>query len=102
MQKNHAVSERLVVIDGGTAGIGVIASIKNALKICPLFLSFLSNPLKHTFQPAWTLVGCGVFDLEKTRRPMLQVIPSGVTWVKQSVSRVMPEEKCVLTSSGKK
>lgn len=93
------ISPRVVVIGGGSAGISVISSLKKRLRHASF--TVIEPEEYHYYQPAWTLVGGGIFDINKTKRPMHTVIPSGVEWCKDKVSRVMPAEKYVLTEKGK-
>lgn len=84
----------IVVIGGGSAGIGVSASL---LRRDPSLSLIIVEPSdNHYYQPAWTLVGGGSFDIAKTVRPILSVIPSGARWIKQAVSRVEPEKNLVV------
>lgn len=71
----------IVVIGGGAAGIGVTASL---LRRRPsLRIAIVEPNDKHYYQPAWTLVGGGAFDVAKTVQAMSLVIPKGVTGFKQ-------------------
>ncbi|WP_317851362.1 FAD/NAD(P)-binding oxidoreductase [Pseudomonas sp. A-B-26] len=89
----------VVVIGGGSAGIGIVASL---LKRAPDIQITLIEPNdKHYYQPAWTLVGGGAYDVRKTVRPMAQVIPRGVTWIKAAVIKALPEGKRLELSNGK-
>ncbi|ANS41611.1 NAD(P)/FAD-dependent oxidoreductase [Serratia inhibens] len=91
-------SQRLLVIGGGSAGIGVIASIKK--RNTGITIILVEPQEYHYYQPAWTLVGGGVYDIEKTRRPMQHVLPPGVTWIKDTVTRVKPDEQVIEIRSG--
>ena len=69
------ISGDIVVIGGGSAGIGLLASL---LKRDPQLNITLIEPNDyHCYQPAWTLVGGGAYDLKKTRRPLADVLPNG-------------------------
>ncbi len=90
---------RVLVIGGGTAGIGVIASLKKRLKNV---LFTLAEPSEnHYYQPAWTLVGGGLYDNHKTVKPLSEVLPAGTTWIKESVASVSAEQNFVTTNTGK-
>lgn len=85
------ISGDIVVIGGGSAGIGLLASL---LKRDPQLNIILIEPNDfHCYQPAWTLVGGGTYDLQKTRRPLADVLPNGVTWIQAAVSQVLPDEQ---------
>lgn len=89
---------RIVVIGGGSAGISVISSLINRINSADITL--IEPAEYHYYQPAWTLVGGGLFDIKKTRRLMSDVIPSGVRWCKDKVSQVVPDERRVVTENG--
>ncbi len=95
---NDTIGADILVIGGGSAGIGVIASL---LKRDPdLRITLIEPNDQHYYQPAWTLVGGGAYDVRKTVRPMSQVIPRGATWIKAAVVEVVPDNKCVMLSNG--
>lgn len=88
----------VVVIGGGSAGIAVTASL---LRRQPGLKIAVVDPREtHDYQPAWTLVGGGLFDVERTRRPMSGVMPSGVTWIRAAVTRIEPDENRVRLDDG--
>lgn len=94
------ISGDIVVIGGGSAGIGLLASL---LKRDPHLNIILIEPSDHhCYQPAWTLVGGGAYDLKKTRRPLADVLPNGVTWVQAAVTEVLPDERTLVLDSGQR
>ncbi|MGY2252002.1 FAD-dependent oxidoreductase [Pseudomonas reactans] len=94
------ISGDIVVIGGGSAGIGLLASL---LKRDPHLNIILIEPSDHhCYQPAWTLVGGGAYDLKKTRRPLADVLPNGVTWVQAAVTDVLPDEQTLILDSGQR
>ena len=56
-------------------------------------------PSRHT-QPGWTFVGSGIFEAGDTARPMAQVIPDGVRWVRDAAAEFRPEANQVVLQSG--
>ena len=88
---------RVVIIGGGNAGISVAAQLHRKLK--GLDIAIIEPSDKHYYQPLWTLVGGGVFKKEVTEHAEASVIPKGVTWLKDSVAEICPEENAVLTAS---
>lgn len=94
------ISGDIVVIGGGSAGIGLLASL---LKRDPhLHITLIEPNEFHYYQPAWTLVGGGAYDLEKTRRPMAEVLPNGVTWVQAAVSELRADEQALVLDNGQR
>nr|WP_314569797.1 FAD/NAD(P)-binding oxidoreductase [uncultured Pseudomonas sp.] len=94
------ISGDIVVIGGGSAGIGLVASL---LKRDPQLDITLIEPSEyHCYQPAWTLVGGGAYDVKKTRRPLADVLPNGVTWVQAAVTELLPDEQTLVLDSGQR
>jgi sulfide:quinone oxidoreductase len=88
----------VVVIGGGLAGISVSAGL---LRRQPdLAIAIVEPNDHHDYQPAWTLVGGGAYDVQKTRRPMASVIPRGATWMRAAVERVEPHASRVRLANG--
>jgi sulfide:quinone oxidoreductase len=84
---------QIVIVGGGNAGISVAAQL--LLKIKKLDIAVIDPADKHYYQPAWTLVGGGVYHIEKTERTEAEVIPERVTWIKQKVVEFHPEQNNV-------
>jgi sulfide:quinone oxidoreductase len=89
-------AERVVIVGGGTGGITVAARLAKAS--APLAITIIEPSDKHYYQPLWTLVGGGVVDKTVTEREEASVIPSGVTWLRDSVEEFHPDENQVSTS----
>ncbi len=89
---------RIVIVGGGNAGLSVAAQLLR--KDRSLDIAILDPAEQHYYQPAWTLVGGGDFDVRDTVRPQKDVMPEGVTWIREAVETFQPEEKTVTTTSG--
>ncbi|WP_460357535.1 MULTISPECIES: NAD(P)/FAD-dependent oxidoreductase [unclassified Pseudomonas] len=84
-----SISADIVVIGGGTAGIGFVASL---LKRDPtLKVTVIEPSAQHYYQPAWTLVGGGAYDVKDTVRPMSKVMPRQATWIQAAVTGIDPD-----------
>ena len=86
-----SISADIVVIGGGTAGIGFVASL---LKRDPsLNITVIEPSAQHYYQPAWTLVGGGAYDVKDTARPMNKVMPKQANWLQAAVTAVDPDKR---------
>jgi len=90
---------QVLIVGGGNAGISVAAQL--LLKQANLDIGIVEPSEKHYYQPAWTLVGAGIFDSRKTVRNEKDCIPKGVNWIKDAVSAFDPDANTVKTASGK-
>ena len=88
---------KILIIGGGTAGITVAAQFKRKDK--SLTIGLIEPSENHYYQPAWTLVGAGTFDFEKTKRKEADYIPKGLEWIKDYATGFEPEKNTVLTKN---
>lgn len=93
MSKHYNV----VVIGAGTGGIMTAAQIKNQKS--DTSIAIIDPAETHYYQPAWTLVGAGAYDYNKTGRPMSSVIPKGCDWVKDAVTTIDADNNKVNTAA---
>lgn len=94
------ISGDIVVIGGGSAGIGLLASLLK--RDLHLNIILIEPSDHHYYQPAWTLVGGGAYDVTRTVRPMADVLPNGVTWIQAAVSELVPDEQTLVLDSGQR
>lgn len=95
VMKNHYP---ILIVGGGNAGISIAAQLLR--QDHSLDIAIVDGAKKHYYQPAWTLVGGGEYDIRDTERDEASVIPAGATWIQQMVSAFKPEEnKIVLQNS---
>ncbi|WP_395768023.1 FAD-dependent oxidoreductase [Aquirufa sp.] len=94
MKTHHAI----LIVGGGNAGISIASQLLR--KDASLDIAIVDGAKKHYYQPAWTLVGGGEFDIQDTEREEASVIPSGATWVQQMVSGFKPDENKITLADG--
>lgn len=88
---------QIVIVGGGTAGISVASRL---LRMKYIDVAVIEPSDEHFYQPAWTLVGGGLFDADKTRRPEAKVMPKGAAWIKKAAASFDPENNTVTTDDG--
>jgi sulfide:quinone oxidoreductase len=84
---------QIVIVGGGNAGISTASQLLR--KNNQLDIAIIEPSDKHYYQPAWTLVGAGVFDINKTIRKEADVMPKKVKWIKQRVVSFQPEDNTI-------
>ncbi|MAO09119.1 MAG: pyridine nucleotide-disulfide oxidoreductase [Alteromonas sp.] len=85
----------ILIIGGGTAGIMTAAQLLAKNK--NISIAIIEPANTHYYQPAWTLVGAGTYDYKKTAKPMAEVMPKGVDWIKDYATGFDPENNAVST-----
>lgn len=95
IMKTH---HQIVIVGGGNAGISIASQLLR--KDASLDIAIIDGAKKHYYQPAWTLVGGGEFNIQDTERDEASVIPTGTTWIQQMVSGFKPEENKVYLADG--
>ncbi|MBU3614605.1 NAD(P)/FAD-dependent oxidoreductase [Polynucleobacter sp. Latsch14-2] len=88
----------VLIAGGGSAGIGLAASLKGRDKA--LKIAIIEPSEEHYYQPSWTLVGGGAFNVKDSRRNTKDVMPAGITWIKDQIVNFNPEQNEVIISHG--
>lgn len=93
--RRHAI----VIVGAGAAGITAAALLKLAKP--ELDIALIDPAAFHYYQPAWTLVGGGSYDIGSTRRELRTLIPKGVEHLVERVESFEPEQNRLLLSGGR-
>ena len=89
---------QIIIVGGGNAGISVAARLLR--KNTQLDIAIIEPSEKHYYQPAWTLVGGGTFNINDTIRSEASVIPAKAKWIKDAVISFQPAQNSVTTKQG--
>lgn len=95
---NWSENQDILIIGGGSAGIGLAASLKK--RQANLQIAIVEPADKHYYQPSWTLVGAGEFEARDSVRDMAEVMPPGVSWIRAAVTGFDPDHRRVLLDNG--
>ena len=96
--KQHNTEYDVLIAGGGAAGIGLAASLKSREK--SLKIGIIEPSEDHYYQPSWTLVGGGAFNVKESKRRTKDIIPEGVTWIKDKITGFSPETNEVRVAHG--
>lgn len=91
---------RVAIVGGGAAGVSVAAALRRRLGRHETIALIEPSPT-HCYQPGLTLVGGGLWPLERTRRPTAGLIPPGVEWVQEHVTVLDPERNRLELTDGR-
>lgn len=89
-----SIHHQIVIVGGGNAGISTASQLLRKNK--QLDIAIIEPSEKHYYQPAWTLVGAGVFNIKDTEKNEADVMPKNVKWMKQKVVLFLPEINKIL------
>lgn len=87
---------KIVVVGGGAAGISTSARLNRWLESPDITLIDPSEV--QFYQPGFTLIGGGVYNADEVTKTQSSCIPSGVKWVKDSVTGIDPVSNKVYTA----
>lgn len=89
---------QVIIVGGGNAGISTASQLFR--KNSKLDIAIIEPSEKHYYQPAWTLVGAGVFNMKNTIHNEADVMPEKATWLKQKVVSFQPEANTITLDNG--
>lgn len=95
----ETLHHQIVIVGGGAAGITVASQLR--VKNDNLDIAIIEPSDKHYYQPAWTLVGGGEYNIEDTVKSEARCIPTGVNWIQDYAAEFDPDNNAVKTRSGK-
>ncbi|MCX6216795.1 FAD/NAD(P)-binding oxidoreductase [Spirosoma sp.] len=88
----------VLVVGGGNAGLSATAQLLH--KDPSVQIGIIEPSAKHYYQPAWTLVGAGQFDVKDTEKNEQNYIPEGADWIRDAVATFQPDQNQVTCLSG--
>ncbi len=92
-------NKKIIIVGAGNAGLSVASQLLR--KNVNASISIVDPSTKHYYQPAWTLVGAGEFDINDTVKNQIDFIPKGAEWIQDAVETFQPELNKLTCKSGK-
>lgn len=89
--------QKIVIVGGGSAGIGVAAQLANE---GATDITIVEPSDVHYYQPLWTLVGGGILPVTDSVRPTSSVIPKNSKWIQQSAKGFDPANNSISLADG--
>ena len=94
-----AAQHRVVVIGGGNGGISVAARLRRRGVDD---IAVIEPSENHFYKPLFSHVAGGTARASVTVRPQADVIPGGVTWIRDAVTSIDPTADEVVLASGRR
>ncbi len=90
---------QVVIVGGGSAGMTLAASLRRRAPR-KVDIALIEPAEDHYYQPAFTLVGAGLYPHAKTKRPVSKLIPGRVKWIRAAAEEFKPEQNTLRLSNG--
>lgn len=85
---------------GGLGGIAIANRLSSLLDGARLTL--IDAKQEHNYQPGYTLVGTGIWPVEKVINRNADYHPSGLNWIQEMAAGFDPQSNTVITAGGQK
>lgn len=96
-RKESLTTHKVVIVGGGTGGLGIAAQLSNE----GFRNIFMIEPKSiHFYQPMWTFVGGGMKKKEESMKNLKELIPTGVNLIQKHVLAFEPDQNCVILQDG--
>lgn len=93
-------SAHIVIAGSGLGGLAMAHRLRRELDGARITL--IDRKEIHNYQPGYTLVGSGIWPVEKVSDRNVDLMPDGVEWVREMVAEFDPVANAVVTDSGKR
>ncbi|XP_073839518.1 sulfide quinone oxidoreductase [Musca autumnalis] len=89
---------KVLIVGGGSGGCALAAKLSSKLGKNKVIVVDPAD--KHYYQPMFTLIGGGMKTVEQSYKPMSQVLPKNIEWIKEKAQHFDPNNNTVTTASG--
>lgn len=89
---------KVLILGAGSGGCAVAAQLNRALGAGSV--TVVEPADRHYYQPMFTMIGGGMNQLSDAFKPMADVIPAGVRWLRDTALHIDAAASCVHTADG--
>ena len=90
----------IVIVGGGLGGVAMANRLSSMLDGARITL--IDSKEEHNYQPGYTLVGTGIWPVEKVINRNADYHPDGLKWIKDMAAAFDPQANTVTTVGGEK
>jgi sulfide:quinone oxidoreductase len=94
-----ASHSRYCIVGLGSGGLSLASHLLRS-GIHPSEIRVIEPSSHHYYQPGWTMIGAGLWQMFTTVLPMKNVVPKGLTLHQDKVKLVKPDDSTVVCESG--
>jgi sulfide:quinone oxidoreductase len=94
-----AAHSRYCIVGLGSGGLSLASHLLRS-GVHPSEIRVIDPAPKHYYQPGWTMVGAGQWQIQSTEANMEEVAPKDVAFARDRLKIVKPEENKVVCESG--
>lgn len=87
---------KILILGAGAGGISVAAKLRRKFEDGEI--AIIDPSENHYYQPLWTVAGAGLMSKHDTEKKQMDLIPNGVTWIKEKVISIDPVSQKVSLS----
>lgn len=98
--KKVTTTARVLIVGGGAAGLSVAARLVSRLNGGTI--TVVDPAERHFYQPGFTFIGSGVWGRDDVWMREADLMPRGVTWVRDAVASIQPAKNTAMTRGGRK
>lgn len=90
---------RYLILGGGSGGLNLSTHLLRS-GVHGSEIRVIDPSPNHYYQPGWTMIGAGLWQIHSTSVPMDKVLPKEITHTVDRVKLIRPEDNTVVCDSG--
>merc|ERR1711937_782125 len=93
------IHSKYLVLGGGSGGVSISSHLIRS-GVDAHQISIIDPSPTHNYQPGWTMVGAGMWQIRDTQQDMEKTDPAEVNLVRDAVTLIKAEDNTLETKSG--